>query len=169
MGRGPTVVSAAHWLTHVSRDPESPIWHYWISELSSKNLLVRYDLRGCGLSDRNVSDISFEAWLADLEAVTEEIDEPFTLVGMSQGAALSVAYALRHPEKVGRLVLIGAYTQGIRERATNAQHIIKEETLANLIRLGWGSDRNAFNDGFTNLFIAGGTVEQCSWWQNLER
>lgn len=169
MGRGPTVVRAAHWLTHVSRDPESPIWRHWISELSSKNRLVRYDLRGCGLSDRNVSDISFEAWLEDLEAVTEEIDEPFTLVGMSQGAALSIAYALRHPEKVERLVLIGAYAQGLRARATNAQHLIEAETLTNLIRLGWGSDANAFNEVFTNLFIPGGTVEQCSWWQNLER
>lgn len=169
MGHGSTIVRAAHWLTHVSRDPESPIWHHWISELSSKNRLVRYDLRGCGLSDRNVSDISFEAWLADLEAVTEGINEPFTLVGMSQGAALSIAYALRHPEKVERLVLIGGYVQGIRARATNAQHIIEAETLTNLIRLGWGSDLNAFNEVFTNLFIPGGTVEQSAWWQNLER
>lgn len=169
MGRGPTVVRAAHWLTHVSRDPESPIWRHWISELSSKNRLVRYDLRGCGLSERDVSNISFEAWLADLEAVTEGIDEPFTLVGMSQGAALSIAYALRHPEKVERLVLIGGYVQGIRARASNARHIIEAETLTNLIRLGWGSDLNAFNEVFTNLFIPGGTVEQCTWWQNLER
>ncbi len=104
MGQGPTIVRAAHWLTHISRDPESPIWRHWISELSSQNRLVRYDLRGCGLSTRAVSDISFDAWLANLEAVTEGIEDPFTLLGMSQGGALSIAYALRYPERVERLV-----------------------------------------------------------------
>ncbi|GGA11552.1 alpha/beta fold hydrolase [Neptunicoccus cionae] len=169
IGRGPIIVRAAHWLTHVSRDPESPIWRHWIAEMSAQNRLVRYDLRGCGLSARDVCDISFEAWLADLEAVTQQINEPFTLIGMSQGAALSIAYALRHPEKVERLILIGGYVQGIRARASEAQHIIEADTLTNLIRLGWGSDLNAFNEVFTNLFIPDGTDEQCAWWQNLER
>ena len=90
-GSGPTIVRAAHWLTHVSHDPESPVWQHWIEELSSQNRLVRYDLRGCGLSDREVSDISFDAWLADLEAVTEDLTGPFTLVGMSQGGAFTNA------------------------------------------------------------------------------
>lgn len=169
MGRGGAVVRAAHWLTHVSRDPDSPIWRHWISELSRRNRLIRYDLRGCGLSQRDVADISFEAWLADLEAVTDTLDEPFTLIGMSQGGALSIAYAVRYPEKVERLILIGAYAQGILQRAQDDDSKLEAETLSSLIRLGWGRDHNVFNQVFTNLFIPEGSSEQRSWWQNLER
>ena len=168
-GSGPTIVRAAHWLTHVSHDPVSPVWRHWVEEFSSQNRLLRYDLRGCGLSDRDVSDISFDAWLADLEAVTEGLTEPFTLVGMSQGGALSIAYALKYPERVERLVLIGAYAKGARARAKSDQELLEAETLTNLMRLGWGGGLNAFNKVFTNLFIPDGTSEQQSWWQTLEQ
>jgi pimeloyl-ACP methyl ester carboxylesterase/DNA-binding CsgD family transcriptional regulator len=116
MGRGTTIVRAAHWLTHISRDLESPVWRHWLAELSSYGQLVRYDLRGCGLSSRNVPEISFEAWLANLEAVTSKLEEPFTLLGMSQGAALSIAYAIKHPERVKQLVLVGGYAKGLLSR-----------------------------------------------------
>jgi pimeloyl-ACP methyl ester carboxylesterase/DNA-binding CsgD family transcriptional regulator len=169
MGRGPVVVRAAHWLSHVSLDIESPVWRHWLAELSHNHRLVRYDLRGCGLSDRKVLDISFDAWLSDLEAVTEKIDEPFTLVGMSQGGALAIAYALKHPKKVERLVLIGSYARGMLARAQSEHSHLEAETLSNLIRLGWGREVAAFNQVFTNLFIPGGTPEQHAWWQKLER
>ena len=168
-GTGPPIVRAAHWLTHVSHDIESPVWRHWIEALSSQNTLIRYDLRGCGLSQRDVPDIGFDAWLADLEAVTEDIEAPFTLLGMSQGGALSIAYALKHPERVERLCLIGAYAQGLRARESSPQSTTEAETLTNLIRLGWGQKNNAFNRVFTNLFIPEGTPEQQSWWQDLER
>jgi len=169
MGKGPVIVKAANWLSHVSQDHESPIWNHWLKEFSAHNKLVRYDLRGCGLSDRDVSDISFDAWLSDLEAVGETLDEPFTLLGMSQGGALSIAYALLHPEKVERLVLIGSYAQGMLARNASEKTRLEAETLANLVQLGWGKDVPAFNQVFTNLFIPGGTPEQHIWWQKLER
>lgn len=169
MGKGPIIVRAAHWLSHVSIDLESPVWRHWLAELSASHRLVRYDLRGCGLSDREVSDISFDAWLSDLETVTETIDEPFTLMGMSQGGALAVAYTLRHPENVERLILIGSYARGMLARAKEKNAQLEAETLSNLIRLGWGRDVPAFNQVFSNLFIPGGTPEQHSWWQKLER
>ena len=168
-GAGHTIVRAAHWLTHVSHDPESPVWKHLVEELSSQNKLVQYDLRGCELSDRDVSDISFDAWLADLEAGTEGLTEPFILIGMSQGGALSIAYAIKYLERVERLVLIGAYAQGTRTRAKNEQDILEAETLANLMRLGCGNGLNAFYQVFTNLFIPEGNTEQQLWWQTPEQ
>ncbi|WP_233155604.1 alpha/beta fold hydrolase [Sedimentitalea arenosa] len=169
MGRGPTIVRAARWLTHVSRDPESPVWRHWLAELSSYGHLVRYDLRGCGLSSRDVPEISFEAWLADLEAVTSKLEEPFTLLGMSQGAALSIAYTFRHPERVKRLILFGGYAKGLLSRGQSDRTQIEAATLTNLMRLGWGQDNTAFNQVFTNLFIPDGTQVQHDWWRSLER
>jgi pimeloyl-ACP methyl ester carboxylesterase/DNA-binding CsgD family transcriptional regulator len=130
---------------------------------------VRYDLRGCGLSEREVADISFEAWLGDLEAVTADLKDPFTLVGMSQGGALSIAFAVRHPERVRQLVLIGAYAQGLLARTGAPNGALEAETLVNLMRLGWGQDLPAFSNVFTNLFIPGGSAEQTAWWRRLEQ
>jgi pimeloyl-ACP methyl ester carboxylesterase len=169
LGRGPVIVRAAHWLTHISKDPESPVWRHWLAALSASNTLLRYDLRGCGLSEREVSDISFEAWLADLEAVTADLDAPFALLGMSQGGALSIAYAARHPERVSHLVLIGAYAQGLLVRNPTPKGALEADTLANLMRLGWGKGHPAFGNVFTNLFIPGGSAEQAGWWRRLER
>ena len=168
-GDGPVIVKAAHWLTHISRDFDSPVWRHWLTELSSRNRLVRYDLRGCGLSSRDIADIGFDAWLSDLEAVTEGIEEPFTLLGMSQGGALSIAFAHRYPEKVERLVLIGAYARGLLARDQGARARLEADTLTNLMRLGWGRDDMAFNQLFTQLFIPGGTPDQHSWGRALEQ
>lgn len=112
---------------------------------------------------------SFEAWLSDLEAVTSTIDEPFTLLGVSQGGALAIAYALRNPARVERLVLVGAYARGLLMRNQVERRHLEAATLSNLIRLGWGRDVPAFNQVFTNLFIPGGTPRQHAWWQQLER
>jgi len=170
IGRGPPILRAAHWLTHVTYDLESPIWRPWLAELSARNRYIRYDQRGCGLSDRSVEEISFPAWLADLEAAADTIDEPrFTLLGMSQGGSLAIAYALKHPERVSRLILIGAYGRGALARAAGDGERLEAETLLNLVKLGWGRDNLAFRQVFTNLFIPGGTSEQHQWWNDLER
>ena len=169
MGEGHTIVRAAHWLTHISRDLESPVWRHWLAELSSLGQLVRYDLRGCGLSSGDLFEISFEAWFADLEAVTENIEEPFTLLGMSQGAALSIAYAHLYPEKVKQIILIGGYAKGLLVRNASENAHLEATTLTNLIRLGWGLNDIAFNQVFTHLFIPEGTQYQHDWWRALER
>ena len=131
---------------------------------------MRYDPRGCGLSERHVADLSIEAWHADLDAVAASIDEPrFVLLGLSQGGALAIAYALRHPERVSHLVLLNAYGQGGRVRAQTAAERLEAETLVNFIRIGWGRENPAFCQFFTNLFIPDGTPEQHRWWGDLER
>lgn len=138
--------------------------------LSAHNRFVRYDPRGCGLSDRHVGDLSLEAWHADLDAVAASIEEPrFVLLGLSQGGALAIAYALRYPERVSHLVLLNAYAQGARARAQTEAERLEAETLVNFVRIGWGRDNPAFCRFFTNLFIPDGTPEQHRWWGDLER
>ncbi len=169
-GNGPVILRAAHWLSHVDHDLESPIWRPWVAELSAQNRYIRYDPRGCGLSERFVADLSREAWSKDLEAVAATIDEPrFVLLGLSQGGALAVEYALRHPERVSHLLLVNAYGQGGRARATSDAELLEAETLVNFIRVGWGRENPAFCEFFTNLFIPDGTPEQHRWWGELER
>jgi pimeloyl-ACP methyl ester carboxylesterase/DNA-binding CsgD family transcriptional regulator len=169
-GRGQVILRAAHWLSHVDYDLESPVWRPWLQALSARNRFVRYDPRGCGLSDRHVADLSIEAWDADLDAVAASIEEPrFVLLGLSQGGALAISYALRHPERVSHLVLLNAYGQGARARAQTEAERLEAETLVNFIRIGWGRDNPAFCRFFTNLFIPDGTSEQHRWWGDLER
>jgi pimeloyl-ACP methyl ester carboxylesterase/DNA-binding CsgD family transcriptional regulator len=169
-GEGKVIVRAAHWLSHVDYDLESPVWRPWLQVLSARNQFVRYDPRGCGLSDRHVADLSIEAWHADLDAVTATIEQPsFVLLGLSQGGALSIAYALRHPERVSHLVLLNAYGQGARVRAQTEAERLEAETLVNFVRIGWGRENPAFCQFFTNLFIPNGTQEQHRWWGDLER
>ncbi len=169
-GEGPVILRTAHWLSHVDYDLESPVWRPWLHALSARNRFVRYDPRGCGLSDRHVADLSVAAWDEDLEAVAETIEEPrFVLLGLSQGGSLAIEYALKHPDRVSHLVLVNAYGQGARTRARTDAERLEAETLVNLIRIGWGRDNPAFCRFFTNLFIPDGKPEQHRWWGDLER
>jgi pimeloyl-ACP methyl ester carboxylesterase/DNA-binding winged helix-turn-helix (wHTH) protein len=168
-GSGMPVVKTANWLNHIEYDWQSPIWSPFIGALSSRFRFIRYDERGNGLSDWNVEDISFDAFVRDLETVVDTLGlERFALLGISQGAAVSVAYATRHPERVSRLVLCGGYVLGHRKRA-NSHEIAQREALEQLIRLGWGQDNPAFRQVFTSLFIPGGTPEQMQWFNELQR
>lgn len=168
-GVGLPVVKAANWLNHVEFDWQSPIWLPLISRLSEKCRLVRYDERGNGLSDWDVRDISFDAFVRDLETVADALGlERFPLIGISQGAAVSIAYAIRHPERVSKLVLIGGYAQGWLKRG-DAEDILRREALLTLVKHGWGQDNPAFRQVFTSRFVPGATGEEMKWFNDLER
>ncbi|MCE9660407.1 MAG: alpha/beta fold hydrolase [Burkholderiales bacterium] len=170
IGSGPPLVRAAHWLSHVEHDLASPVWGPWLAELSKQHTYLRYDQRGCGLSDTDVGDFGLDAWVADLEAVVAASGlKRFPLIGMSQGGAVAIAYAVKHPERVSHLVLVGAYAQGAARRAVTPEERLEAETLVRLIRIGWGRDNAAFRHVFTNQFIPGGTPAQHAWWNELER
>jgi pimeloyl-ACP methyl ester carboxylesterase/DNA-binding CsgD family transcriptional regulator len=170
IGRGPPLLRTAHWLSHVEHDARSPVWTHWLEALSRDHTYIRYDQRGCGLSDRSPPSTSFESWIEDLEAVVEAQGlKRFPLFGMSQGGAIAIAYAARHPEKVSHLVLFGAYGKGALRRAITEQQREEAETLVKLIRLGWGRDNPAFRQVFTSQFIPDGTLEQHQWFNDLER
>ena len=130
------LVKAANWLNHIEFDWQSPVWSPLFTHLAAQNLLVRYDERGTGLSDRDVADFSFEAFVRDLETVVDEVGlERFALLGISQGVPISIAYAVRHPERVSRLVLCGGFAKGWRKRG-NAEEMARAEASITLIREG---------------------------------
>jgi pimeloyl-ACP methyl ester carboxylesterase/DNA-binding CsgD family transcriptional regulator len=169
-GRGPPLVKAANWLTHLEFDWESPVWRHWLGELGRGNTVVRYDERGCGLSDWDVEDLSLEAWVSDLETVVDAAGlDRFALLGVSQGGPIAIAYAVRHPERVSHLVLYGSYARGRLKRDVSAHEREEAEMLLSLIRVGWGSANPAFRHVFSELFVPGGTTEQQEWFDELAR
>jgi pimeloyl-ACP methyl ester carboxylesterase/DNA-binding winged helix-turn-helix (wHTH) protein len=153
-GSGPPLVKAANWLTNLDLERESPIWAHWIDALSTGHRLVRYDERGCGLSDWNVDEFSLDTWVEDLELVVDSVGlDRFPLVGLSQGGAVAIAYAVRHPERVSRLVLVGAYARGRLARAETADE--REEAALDLQvgRVGWRRDDPAYRQVFAAQFL----------------
>lgn len=117
-GTGPVLIKAANWMTHLEYEWESPVWRHWIRFFSEHFRFVRHDERGCGMTDWNVGDLSFERWVEDLETVVAAAGprEPFALLGISQGAATCIAYAVKHPERVSHLILYGGYARGTYRR-----------------------------------------------------
>lgn len=169
-GNGPTLVKAATWLSHLEYDWDSPVWRHVLRELSTQCTLVRYDERGCGLSDWAVADLSFESWVADLETVIDAAGiERTGLLGISQGAPIAIAYAVRHPERVTHLVLHGGYARGRLVRSDTPAQREEAQTMAKLAELGWGKADPSFRQFFTSQFIPGGTPEQHRWFNELER
>ena len=169
-GQGGTVlVKTANWLNHLEHDWRSPVWSPLLHRLASGRRLVRYDGRGNGLSDREVADISFGAFVRDLEAVVDGLGlGRFALFGISQGAAVAIAYATAHPERVSRVVLHGAYAQGRSRRGSEAERELARAFLA-LIRQGWGDEHSAFVRAFASVYFPAAAPEQMRAWVELQR
>lgn len=169
VGEGPPIVKTANWLNHIEYEWESPIWRHWLAELTREHQLLRYDERGNGLSDWKVEDLSFETFVNDLESVVDAAGlDRFDLLGISQGCAVSIAYAVRHPHRVKRMVLVGGYAAGWAKRG-DAEEIARREAMITLTRAGWGQDNPAFRQLFTNLYFPGGSPEQVDWFNELQR
>jgi pimeloyl-ACP methyl ester carboxylesterase/DNA-binding CsgD family transcriptional regulator len=165
-GRGPPLVRVATWLTHLELDWASPVWRHWLDRLGESHTVVRYDERGCGLSDAALGEPSVETWVGDLEAVVDATGlDRFALLGVSQGAAIAVAYAARHPERISDLVLYGGYARGRRLRGQREQ----EDALVAAIRAGWTTEDPAFRHVFSMLFLPHGTPAQLAWYDELLR
>lgn len=169
-GAGPVMIKAANWLTHLEYEWESPVWRHWIHFFSDHFRFVRYDERGCGMTDAKTGDLSLERWVEDLEDVIEAADPqaPFALLGISQGGPICVAYAVKHPERVSHLVLYGAYARGVFRRGDHDRESFYR-AMIDLVRLEWGSDNPTFRQVFTSRFIPGGTDEQLGWFNDLCR
>jgi class 3 adenylate cyclase/pimeloyl-ACP methyl ester carboxylesterase len=169
-GSGAPLVKTGNWMTHLEFDFESPIWRHLYRELSRDHTLIRYDARGNGLSDRDVENVSFETFVGDLETVVDAAGlDRFALLGISQGCGVSIAYAVRHPERVTHLILFGGYALGWAKRARSAAEKEQAAAMLTLMRLGWGQENPAFRQLFTSQFIPGGTKEQSDWFNELQR
>jgi pimeloyl-ACP methyl ester carboxylesterase/DNA-binding SARP family transcriptional activator len=169
VGKGPTIVKAANWLSHLEHDWDAPIWSPLFRDLAADHHFVRYDERGNGLSDWDVADISFDAFVTDLETVVNanKLDK-FALLGISQGAAVSIEYAIRYPEKVSQLILFGGYAAGWRIGATEA--LTKErEAVMTLTAIGWGTDNPAYRQIFSSTFMPDANEAEFNWFNDFQR
>lgn len=169
-GSGPPLVKAANWLTHIDHDWHSSVWRHWLVELSRRHQLVRYDERGCGLSDWDIKPPTFESWVKDLETVVDAAGlDRFPMLGISQGGAVAAVYAARHPERVSKLVLYGSYAQGRLARSRSEEDRREHMVQVELVRLGWGRDEPAFRQVFASQFMPEGSRELWDEFNELQR
>jgi len=169
-GAGPVIVRSPHWLTHLEYEWDSPLWRPWIDEMSRSYTYLCMDERACGLSDWDVKDISFEAWVRDLEAVVDAAGvDRFALFGASQGASIAIEYAVRHPERVTHLVLLGGYARGWLRRGLPPERAAELEALLKLVEVGWGREDPAYRQIYSTQFIPGATLEEMKSFSELQR
>jgi class 3 adenylate cyclase/pimeloyl-ACP methyl ester carboxylesterase len=167
-GSGPPLVKSANWMNHLEYDWESPVWRHVVRGLARDHTLIRYDARGNGMSDWEVETLSLDAWVRDLETVVDSAGvDRFPLLGISQGCAISVAYAVRHPERVSHLILYGGFALGGAKRSPREMELL--DAMKTITRLGWGSDNPAFRQMFTGQFMPGATQEQADFFNELQR
>lgn len=168
-GKGSPVVRAGHWLSHLDHDVRSPVFLPLLSRLSEHHLLVRYDPRGTGMSDRDIGEVTPELWLKDLEAVVDALKlERFALLGMSQGGPAAIRYAAKHPQRVSHLILYGSYARGRRHRDEEECTPAMEEAMCALIRSGWGSDNDAYRELFSARYVSSSNREHIQWLNEQE-
>lgn len=168
-GQGAPLVKAAHWMTHLEHDWDSPVWRHWLVELGRRHTVFRYDSRDTGLSDRDVAEVSLDAWVADLEAVVDDAGlERFRLLAMCQAGPVAIEYAFRHPERVTQLVLFGTYAVG-RFRRGSEQERHEGQAMLTLMKYGWAQDNPSVRQLWASRFLPEGTAEQHRWFDELQQ
>lgn len=169
VGSGPPLVKAANWLTHLELDWSAPIWSPLYRELATNFTFIRYDERGNGLSDWDVDELSQEIFVQDLECVVDSLDlEKFPLLGISQGAAVSIEYAIRHPERVSKLILFGGYPKGWRVDST-PEVKLQSEAMITLTKTGWGQNNPAYRHVFSSTFMPSASAADLAWFDEFQR
>lgn len=170
VGSGPPLLKAANWMTHLDLEWTTPVWSHWLSGLARDRQLIRYDERGCGLSDWVVPSFSFDDWVDDLETMVDVIGlDEIPLLGVSQGGAVAVAYAVRRPERVSRLILAGAYARGRRVRARDDTERDAAALDLDLARVGWMHQDPSFLRVFASQFLPDGTPEEWAAFSEFQR
>jgi pimeloyl-ACP methyl ester carboxylesterase/DNA-binding CsgD family transcriptional regulator len=167
-GSGPPLVIATCWLSHLQYDWQSPVWRHFLDSLGEIATVIRYDERGYGLSDWDVDDFSLPARVADLEAVIDHAGfDRFAMMAMAQGGPPAINYAVRHPERLSRLIFYGSYAASFRN--PTPEDIELNDTFQHLIKVGWARPESEFRRVFTSLMIPGATEEQMRWLDELQR
>jgi pimeloyl-ACP methyl ester carboxylesterase len=170
IGKGTPIVRASHWFNNLEYDLKSPVYRHIILGLAHRHSLLRYDARGNGLSQREVAEISFDLWISDLETVVDRAGlDRFTLIGISQGASIAIAYAVKHPDRISHLIIYGGYARGLLHRGNPEKQEHELDLARTLIREGWGSDQETYRQFFTSQIIPDGTAEQYRSLNEMER
>jgi pimeloyl-ACP methyl ester carboxylesterase/DNA-binding CsgD family transcriptional regulator len=162
-GQGPPLVMSATWLTHLEHQWRSLAWRPWLDAFGNFTLL-RHDSRGCGLSDRDAKDFSFEHWVTDFARVIDAAGfRRFPIVGTCWGGPIAITYAARHPERVSHLILYGTYARGrlLRDLPNETE---RARLLCAITGLGWGDEGHDLVPMWANAFQPGGTIEHMRSW-----
>lgn len=169
-GTGPPLLWAGHWIRHLKLDWETPVWRPWLSLLTRNHTVIRYDWRGFGLSDQNGVEFSLERHVEDCEAVVAAAGlKSFVLFGLSSGTSMGLAYAVRHPERVDKLVLFGCQTCGRLIRGMTARETEEAETRLKLVELGWSNETPAYGQFFTVMHMPDANPDQTRSYNELLR
>ncbi len=114
IGSGPPLVYATGWPVHLEVEWQKPFVRRFLEELARGVTLIRYDMRGSGLSDDNVSDFSLESLSRDLEGVIDHLGlERFALMSLGDLAGpITMTYTARHPDRVTHLILNSGFLRG---------------------------------------------------------
>ena len=169
-GSGPPILLLPSWLTHLDYQKRSIAWQPWLEALASRHRLIRYDPRGCGLSDRDISHLSFDTWVRDAGAVADAAGlDRFSLVGICQGGAVAIAFAAHQPQRVRSLVLYGTYARGRNMRSDLPLEPEKAKVMLEMLRIGWGDEDHAFMRAFATQFQPEGSIEHLRSWCELQR
>jgi DNA-binding winged helix-turn-helix (wHTH) protein/pimeloyl-ACP methyl ester carboxylesterase len=171
-GSGPALLKVANWMTHINKDVDSPIWGHWVRDLSRSHRFIRYDARGCGLSDRDLAGIplnDLDLWVDDLVRVADMMKlERIALLGLSQGGPAAMAFAARYPDRVSHLILHGTYLRGMNRRADTRQ-VAQASLQVAMAKFGWASDESRFLEVFTKQFIPDAGRMETSWFNELQK
>ena len=168
-GEGPPVVLMPNWLTHLEYQWRSVAWRPWLEALATRYQLIRYDPRGCGMSDRDVSDLSFETWVRDFGAVVDAVGlDRFSLLGICQGGPIAIEFTARHPGRVSNLVLYGTYGRGRFRRNASPEEPQKAKVMLEMLEVGWAHEDHAFMRAFATQFQPRGSIEHLRSWCELQ-
>ncbi len=168
-GQGPPLMRIPTWPMHLEFDRSNPVSAPWNEALARRYTVIRFDMRGTGLSDREVANVDFESWVEDLAAVADAAGlDRFALIGHSQGAAMGAAYAASHPQRISRLILCGAYARGRVLRARSQADRERITAFIQLIRVGWNSPEPVFRHVFSSLFLPDATPAHLDAWDRLQ-
>ena len=163
-GEGSPLVMVSTTLSHLEYQWQSPAWRPWLDAFAPSHKLLRYDRRGCGLSDRDVQDLSFEAWIQDFEAIVDAASfQHFDLFAKFCGGPIAIEYAARHPERVNRLILYGTHALGRLRWSDRPNEVEKANLLLDLTRLGWEEENRALLQAWASLHQPDGTLAMRSW------
>ncbi|MFY1636252.1 alpha/beta fold hydrolase [Solwaraspora sp. WMMB335] len=156
IGSGPPLVKAANWPSRLDLERMTPLFAHWFEGLVRGRRLIRYDERGCGLSNW-ACGFTLDEYIEDLDAVADAADlDRFPLLGISQGGSLAVAYAARRPERVSRLILNAAYARGRTARARDDAERDAAILDLDLTLAGWFAKNRSYLRFYAAQFFADG-------------
>lgn len=152
-GSGPPLLRAAHHVTHLELDWNSRFWRPQFDALGEHHRLIRYDMRGTGLSDSDSGQSDISRHIEDLAAVADAAGlERFPILANLNSAAPAISFAAQAPERISRLVIQEGYARG---RAMRAADGMDDPFVALLHGGGWGNSESGFMRAWMSLAAPG--------------